>query len=245
MPTRVRRRAPRRRRAALRQRLADDPHGAGGPRAAAAAALQARSTWTSCTCTRRTTRACARSRRSRSPTARSASPPTTPCSRPACCSTCSRRSCGAGSGASTRHVVVSEACIGSLAPVLPVRLPHHPERHRRPALLAGRRAAARAARGRQAADPVPRPLRPAQWTRHDARGVRAGACGARGIGTAVRRRRRPARQRLSPQALRARGRRRDLGRARGLVAARATTPRPTSTARPASAPRSAWCCSRP
>ena len=36
------------------------------------------------------------------------------------------------------------------------------ERHRRPALLAGRRAAPRAARGRQAADPVPRPLRPPQ-----------------------------------------------------------------------------------
>ena len=34
------------------------------------------------------------------------------------------------------HVVVSEACIGSLAPYFPFDYRDHPERHRRPALLA-------------------------------------------------------------------------------------------------------------
>ena len=102
--------------------------------------------------------------------------------------------------------------------VFPVQLPHHPERHRRPALLARRRAAARAARGRQAADPLPGPLRPAQWTADDARSVRAGTCRTRGSRAPVRRRRRAAGQRLPAQAPRARGRRCHLGRARRLVA---------------------------
>ena len=214
----LRGRARGRRRPALRQRLADDPHRARRASSCSCAGCSSAWTSTSCTCTRPTTRACARSRRWPSRAARSASRPTTPSSPRACCSTCSRPILRRWLGRLDAHVVVSEACIGSLAPVLPVRLPHHPERHRRPALLARRRAAARVARGRQAPDPVPRPLRPAQRTADDARGVSAGTCGARGIGAAVRRRRRAARQRLPPQAPRARGGRRDLGRARRLVA---------------------------
>ena len=36
------------------------------------------------------------------------------------------------------HIVVSEACVGSLAPYFPLPLPRDPERHRRPPLLAPR-----------------------------------------------------------------------------------------------------------
>ncbi len=214
----LRRRSPRPRRAALRQCVTDDPHRAGRARPAAAEALQA---------ARGRRRAPARAlqpehvrdRAARDPRrTRSASRPTTRSSRPASCSTSSRRSCGAGSASLDAHVVVVRGVHRLARAVLPLRLPDHPERHRRPALLAGRRAAARAARGRQAADPVPRAVRSAQRPADDARGVPAGACRARGIGAAVRRRRRAARQRLPAQAPGARGRRRDLGRPRRLVA---------------------------
>ena len=75
------------------------------------------------------------------------------------------------------HIVVSEACVGSLVAVLPdVPLARDPERDRRAPLLA------------RAPSPIPElradgkpvilflgPLRPAQRARHDARRVRAGA----------------------------------------------------------------------
>ena len=177
----LRGRAHRRRRAALRQRLADDPHRAGRPRAAAATALQA---------ARRRRRAPARALQPEHvrDRARSAHPrqrrrrraPTTRSSRRACCSTCSRRSCGAGSARLDAHVVVSEACIGSLAPYFPFDYRIIPngidDRHFSPD-----------------AEPLPelreggKPLilflgrfDPRNGLADDARGVRAGACRARG-----------------------------------------------------------------
>ena len=132
----------------------------------------------------------------------------------------SRPSCGAGSGEARRARRRLRGVHRLARAVLPVRLPHHPERHRRPPLLARRRAAARAARGRQAADPLPRPLRPAQWTADDARRVRAGACASTRdrcgcASSATGRCGNVYRRKLA----RARGRRRHLGRARRLVAA--------------------------
>ena len=91
----------------------------GRARAAAAPALQA---------ARRRRRAPARAlqpehvrdRAARHPRhAPSASPPTTRSSRPACCSTCSRPILRRWLGQLDAHVVVSEACIGSLAPYFP------------------------------------------------------------------------------------------------------------------------------
>ncbi len=142
------------------------------------------------------------------------------------------------------HVVVSEACIGSLAPYFPYDYRIIPngidDRHFSPD-------AEPLPELREGGKPLilflgrfdPRNGLPTMLEAFEQRPRRA-----RGLGAPVRRRRRAARQRLPAQAPRAGRRGRDLGRPRRLVAARATTPRPTSTARPASVPRSAWCCSR-
>ena len=77
------------------------------------------------------------------------------------------------SASSTPTIVVSEACVGSLAPYFPFDYRVIPNGIDEPPLHARGRAARGAARRRQARDPVPRPLRSAQRPRHDARRVRA------------------------------------------------------------------------
>ena len=131
---------------------------------------------------------------------------------------------------------------GAVLPVL--RVARDPERDRRAPLHARRRSDPRAPRRRQAGDPVPRALRPAQRARHDAARVRARA--PRALGQRAPRassatgRCAPTTSASSTRSSRATS----SGPAASTGRARATTPRPTCTARRATAPRSGWCCSR-
>ena len=232
--------------AALRQRLADAPHGASPRDAAAAALLRARGSSTSCTCTRPTTRASSCSRRSRSPPGRSASAPTTPSSRRARCSTSCTRPRAPRSAGCDGHVVVSEACIEPLDHYFPEFtwriIPNGiDEDHFSPERRADRASCARAAsRSSSSSAASIRATASGPCSRRStscgARATAACACASSATGRCGA---------TTPAGSRPRWRPPCTGPGASTGTVRATTPRPTSSARPASARASAWCCSRP
>ena len=162
----------------------------------------------------------------------------------ACCSTSSRRSCGAGSASSTRTSssprpasARSRRTSRTTTAIIPNGIDDRhfsPDAEPLPEL-------------REGGKPLilflgrfdPRNGLPTMLEAFEQVHARA-----RGIGAAVRRRRRAAAATSTGASSPSAWPTTSSGPAASTGRGRATTPRPTSTARPASAPRSAWCCSR-